>query len=343
MSSINARIHIFPYDSHAVRALSAALTAACIALAGDCDEAQDWLDYTVEYLFTLYSPWGSVDGGWAEGPHYWMTGMAYLTEAANLIRKFLNVDLYARPFFQKTGDFPLYTKAPGTKRVCFGDDSTMGDLPSLKVGYNVRQFAGVTGNPHYQWYFEQIKAGAAGTEMEFYNYGWWDLAFDDLLYAHDYPAVQSETPASLPPFKWFRDVGCVAIQKYMDDPERHIQFVFKSSQFGSLSHSHGDQNAFLLRAFGEDLAVQGGYYVAFNSQMHRNWRRQTVSKNAILIDDEGQYAGRDKALAKKACGHILEAREEEDHLLHQRRRDGCLSGGQFSCHPRGTGCLFLQM
>ena len=51
---------------------------------------------------------------------------------------FLQVDaILARPFFARTLDFPLYTKGPGTRRVSFGDDSTMGDLPSLKVGYNV--------------------------------------------------------------------------------------------------------------------------------------------------------------------------------------------------------------
>ncbi|MCM2477745.1 DUF4962 domain-containing protein [Rhizobium sp. CG5] len=308
-----ARIHVFPYDSHAVRSLSAALTAACIALAGEDDDVDRWLDYTVEFLFTLYSPWGSADGGWAEGPHYWMTGMAYLIDAANLIKKFFKIDLYQRPFFQKTGDFPLYTKAPGTRRACFGDDSTLGDLPSLKVGYNVRQFAGVTGNPYYQWYFEALKADAAGTSHEFYNYGWWDLNFDDLIYFHDFPKIEPKEPVDLPQLKWFKDVGWVAIQKYMDDPDRHIQFLFKSSAFGSLSHSHGDHNAFLLHAFGEDLAIQSGYYVAFNSSMHREWRRQTVSKNAILIGGIGEYAGTDKAIAKKASGRIIAAREAADH------------------------------
>ncbi|KQW50149.1 MULTISPECIES: DUF4962 domain-containing protein [unclassified Ensifer] len=310
-----ARIHVFPYDSHAVRSLSAALTAACIALAGESDEAESWLDYTIEFLFTLYSPWGDADGGWAEGPHYWMTGIAYLTEAANLIKNFLDVDLYKRPFFHKTGDFPLYTKAPGTRRACFGDDSTLGDPPGVKVGYNVRQFAGVTGNPYYQWYYERLKADAAGTEMEFYNYGWWDLNFDDLVYRHDYPQITAQAPSDLPPVKWFKDIGWVAIQKYMDDPARHIQFLFKSSTFGSLSHSHGDQNAFLLYAFGEDLAIQSGYYVAFNSTMHRNWRRQTISKNAILIDGKGQYADGDKTIAKKAGGRIVTVREEPSHVF----------------------------
>ncbi|UXN67779.1 DUF4962 domain-containing protein (plasmid) [Devosia neptuniae] len=310
----HARIQVFPYDSHAVRSLSAVLTPACIALDGESEEATAWLDYTLDFLATLYSPWAGTDGGWAEGPHYWMTGIAYFIEAANLLRKYLGVDLYRRPFFQNTGAFPLYTKAPGTRRACFGDDSTLGDLPGLKVGYNVRQFAGVTGNGHYQWYFERLKADAAGTEMAFYNYGWWDLNFDDLQYQHDFAPIEALPPTDLPAVKWFKDIGWVAIQKHMDDPARHIQFLFKSSAYGSLSHSHGDQNAFLLYAYGEDLAIQSGHYVAFNSSMHRDWRRQTRSKNAILIDGKGQYADKDKALGRRAAGQITEVEENPGHV-----------------------------
>lgn len=310
----HARIHVFPYDSHAVRSLSAVLTPACISLLGDSEEGGEWLDYTVEFLSTLYSPWAGTDGGWAEGPHYWMTGMAYLIEAANLIRSYIGYDLYQRPFFQNTGRFPLYTKAPGTRRANFGDDSTMGDLPGLKVGYNVRQFAGVTGNGHYQWYFDRIKQDATGTEMAFYNYGWWDLNFDDLVYRHDYQQVEAVAPTDLPALSVFNDIGWVTIQKHMEDPDRHLQFVFKSSPYGSLSHSHGDQNAFVLYAYGEDLAIQSGYYVAFNSQMHVNWRRQTRSKNAVLIGGKGQYADKDKALARRAAGRIVSVDEQPGHI-----------------------------
>lgn len=310
----HANIHLFPYDSHAVRSVSAVLVPCCIALLGEEEEAGEWLDYSIEFLFTVYSPWGDSDGGWAEGPHYWMTGMAYLTEAANLLKNFTGLDLYQRPFFQKTGDFPLYTKAPDTRRATFGDDSTMGDLVCLKVGYNLRQFAGVTGNPAYQWYFEEVKRNDPGTEMAFYNYGWWDLNFDELMYRHDYPLLEAAPPADEDRLRWFKGIGWAAIQTHMDDPKRHVHFVMKSSPFGSISHSHGDQNAFCLAAYGEDLAIQSGHYVAFNSTMHQAWRRQTRSKNAILINGKGQYADRDKAKAMASAGRIITAEDRGDHV-----------------------------
>ena len=313
----HANIQLFPFDSHAVRAVSAVLIPAAIALLDDEPEAEDWLNYAIEFLATVYSPWGDAQGGWAEGPHYWMTGMAYLIDAANLLKGYTGIDLYQRPFFQHTGDFPLFTKAPDTRRATFGDDSTMGDLPSLKVGYNLRQFAGVTGNGAYQWYYDEIKRNDPGTEMAFYNYGWWDLNFDELAYRTDFPLIEAAPPPSQDYLRWFKGIGWVAIQTDMAEPDKHIQFVMKSSPYGSISHSHGDQNAFCLAGFGEDLAIQSGYYVAFNSSMHQKWRRQTRSKNAILIDGKGQYAAGDKALAMRSSGQILTAEQRKDHIYIQ--------------------------
>ncbi|WP_245624131.1 DUF4962 domain-containing protein [Jannaschia donghaensis] len=315
----NARIQLFPYDSHAVRAVSAVLIPAAIALLDDAEEgdalgeAEDWLQYSIEFLFAVYSPWGDADGGWAEGPHYWMTGMAYLIDAANLLKSYTGIDLYQRPFFQKTGDFPLYTKAPDTRRATFGDDSTMGDLPAVKIGFNLRQFAGVTGDGAYQWYYDEILRTNPGTDMAFYNWGWWDFRFDELTYRTDFPIVEATPPTD--GMRHFAGIGWVAIQRGMATPDDRIQFVMKSSPFGSVSHSHGDQNAFCLAGFGEDLAIQSGHYVAFNSTMHQNWRRQTLSKNAILIDGKGQYAGKDKAEAMRATGRIEVAEDRGDHIF----------------------------
>lgn len=310
----NAKIQLFPYDSHAVRAVSAVLIPASIALLDDSPEAETWLNYSIEFLFTIYSPWGDKQGGWAEGPHYWMTGMAYLIDAANLLKSYAGIDLYQRPFFQHTGDFPFYTKAPATRRGTFGDDSTMGDLPCLKVAYNLRQFAGVTGNAHYQWYFEEILRNDPGTAMEFYNFGWWDLNFDDMVYRHDFPVIKSVPPTDIDTLRWFKGIGWAAIQHGLKSPDQHIGFIMKSSSYGSISHSHGDQNAFVMSAYGEDLAIQSGYYVAFNSSMHKDWRRQTRSKNAILINGAGQYANKDKALAMSATGNIEQAIQHSDHV-----------------------------
>ncbi|WP_010276772.1 DUF4962 domain-containing protein [Paenibacillus senegalensis] len=308
-----SKIHRVPYDSHAVRSLSSVLVPACLAMLHEEPQAKEWLHYTVEYYAGLYTPWGGRDGGWAEGPMYWTTGMAFVTEALNLLKKQTRLDFYRRPFFQKTGDFPLYCFSPDTVRASFGDQSTLGDPVSLKTGFNIRQFAGVTGNGLYQWYYEQVREADVDPESKYYNYGWWDFRFDEMMYRHDYPQTAPIKPTAdkIEPVKWFRDIGWVAMHSRMDDPSEHIMLLTKSSRYGSISHSHGDQNGFLLHAYGEPLAIESGYYIAFNSTMHTRWRRQTLSTNSLLIDGIGQYAGGDKSLCLDAYGVIEDAYSRE--------------------------------
>ncbi|MCC2684995.1 MAG: alginate lyase [Paenibacillaceae bacterium] len=310
-----SKIHQVPYDSHAVRSLSSVLTPCCIAMWGDKPEAREWLDYTIEYYFCLFSPWGGEDGGWAEGPMYWTTGMAFLTEALNLIKKFNGIDIYRRPFFQRTGDFPLFCCPPDTSRASFGDQSNLGERPGLKTGALMRQFAGVTGNGMYQWYYEQVKAWDTAAEKKFFNNGWWDFTFDEMLYRHDFPEVKAAAPTELPPVKWFKDIGWVAMHHRPETPEEHVMLLTKSSPYGSLSHSHGDQNGFLLHAFGEPLAIESGYYIGFNTDMHKQWRRQTKSTNSLLIDGKGQYAEQNKLDSIMAKGRVEQVWWEDSHWV----------------------------
>lgn len=309
---VRTRIHYSLYDSHAVRSLSSVIIPCCIVLLGEYEEARQWLDYAIDYLNVVYTPWGGEDGGWAEGAAYWTTAMAFVTEAMNTLKSFTGMDLYQRPFFKKTGDFPLYCNPVDTYRASFCDQSNLGDYPGHKVAFNIRQFAGATGNGNYQWYYDRVMAREPEISQEFYNKGWWDFYFDDMVYRYDYrdcrPCAQAEPLRTA----WFRDVGWVAINRDLKEFENHIFFLTKSSPYGSVSHSHGDQNTFVLFAFGEPLIIQSGYYVGFNSSMHRDWRRQTKSQNTILINGQGQYAGMDKVLQLKASGCVEAVEERQD-------------------------------
>lgn len=308
---VHSRIHFSLYDSHAVRSLSSVLTPCSIAMLGDVPKARDWLDYTIEYFSVIYTPWGGMDGGWAEGPMYWTTGMAYVIDALNLIKNYLGIDLYQRPFFQKTGDFPLYCNPVDTYRASFCDQSNLGKYPGHKTACNMRQFAGVTKNPWYQWYYEQVYKREPEIDPAFFNAGWWDFGFDEMVFQHGYGETKFQEQKPFPLVKWFRDIGWVAINKDPQDFDRHLFFLAKSSPYGSVSHSHGDQNSFLLFAYGEPLVIKSGHYVGFNTSMHRQWRRQTKSHNTLLIGGLGQYAGMDKAKQLTATGNICHVTQEE--------------------------------
>lgn len=308
---VNTRIHYSLYDSHAVRSLSSVIVPCCIAMLGERKEAQPWLDYAIEYFHTIYTPWGGKDGGWAEGPAYWTTGMAFVIDAMNMIKSYLGIDLYQRPFFQKTGDFPLYCNPADTYQTSFCDQSNLGGYPGQKVAFNIRQFAGTTGNRNYQWYYNQVMEREPEISREFYNKGWWDFYYDNMTYLYDYGDRELHLEEEIKHVAWFQDIGWVAINENLKDAANHLFFLTKSSSYGSISHSQADQNTFVLWAYGEPLIVTSGYYVGFNSSMHREWRRQTKSANTLLIRGQGQYAGMDKVKQLGAKGTICQVRETD--------------------------------
>ena len=64
--------------------------------------------------------------------------------------------------------------------------------------------------------------------------------------------------------------------------------MMRSSTFGSESHSHADQNSFVLEAYGEPLAVPSGLYNLYSSAHHHGWTRQTRAHNSVTFDGAGQ-------------------------------------------------------
>ncbi len=303
------------YDSHAIRSISSVLIPCGIAMLGEDDgTVKKWLKYATEYINVIYTPWGGDDGGWCEGTFYWTTGMAFVIDALNILKNYSGIDLLKRPFFQKTAEFPMMCLPYDTIRASFGDQTNLGNTPTLKTAFNVRALAGITGNGEHQWYFDQVAKNETYDSTEFFDVGWWDFYFDEMLHLSNCGEIPAKTPNSGRRVKWFKDVGWVAIHKDIADPENHIYFLTKSSKYGSLSHSHGDQNAFYLHAFGDPLLVETGYYIGFNSSFHRKWRKKSHSKNVLLIDGQSQYFEMDKTLQLASNGEVKSVTETENYV-----------------------------
>jgi hypothetical protein len=115
--------------------------------------------------------------------------------------------------------------------------------------------------------------------------------------------------SELPAHRFFRDVGWVSLHSALGRPDDDIQVTFKSSPYGSFSHSHADQNAFILNAYGESLAINSSYREFHGSPHHREWTRQTKSKNDLLIDGLGQ-----KAQDKRATGSITRFESKDRYV-----------------------------
>ena len=310
------RLHVYPYNSHSIRSLSSVMIPACICMLFEQSEAEEWLHYAIEYLSGLYPPWGGKEGGWSEGSIYWTSATSYILSAMDNLKSFCGIDLFKRPFFHQTANFPLYCH-PHDTYGCGFSDGTYDDKPGFKTAINVQQFGAITGNPQFQWYYDKCME-RLGPYPEPFQQFYDDMFFLDVMFAYRYKPVVASAPTNGRIVKWFKDVGWAAVNLNIADDDEHIMLLVKSSPFGSVSHSHADQNSFTLFAYGQPLLINAGYYTSKNagyaSPMHC-YTRETYAHNNILIDGKGQMADlRQNERRREAKGNIVSVTESSQYV-----------------------------
>jgi hypothetical protein len=289
--------------SHSVRFMAMTGIAA-LAFWDDLPEARDWWAFVYAWYRDVFTPWGGVDGGWAEGPAYWR-GVYEHAVFQDALFALGDPLAYNQPFWRNTGYFQVYFVQP-YPATAFGDLSNAGQFnmePGVK--HFLEHLSRVTGNGYYRSYAAlYTDTRPLPHQMGLENlYRAYPTAAE--YWIRDFIASRAPLPearplAELPGSRYFADVGWVAFHSALGDPANDIMLAFKSSPYGSFSHSHADQNAFIINAYGQQLAINSGYREYHRSQMHKYYTRQTLSKNNILINRHGQ-----ETEDKRASGRIL--------------------------------------
>jgi hypothetical protein len=278
-------------SSHPIRFMAmTGLTA--LALWDDLPEqARDWWQLAYTFYRDRFPSWGGDDGGWAEGVAYWRGTMEHAAFQDALVA--IGDPLaYNTPFWRNTPYFQVYTVQP-FRHTAFGDLSNAGkfDIEPRSAEF-LLHLARVLRDGRLVTYADlaNVKERAAESGLRGLN-RLYPTAAEFLL--RNFTVAHLALPAprpldDLPPSRHFADIGWVAMHSALGRPDDNIHVAFKSSPYGSFSHSHADQNAFILNAWGENLAINSGYREFHRSPHHQGWTWQTKSKNAILIDGQGQ-------------------------------------------------------
>lgn len=280
--------HTHPFENHEGRVL-AFLGNAGLSFLGDIPEARDWLEYVIRCYLTSFPGWGSDAGGWAQGLGYWSGYVGFLSTFAESLRGATDVDILRRPFYRNTGYLSLYFHPPYAPRGAFGDDS--GGPPSHAERVLVDFFAETWQDPYLKW--QAVTRAQAPPDSPFLVDGgerWNEWAMEDVLSVLRAGSKRTgpQPPAGLEGSRFWPDIGWVAMHSRLGDAEKDVWALFKSSRYGSFSHSHGDQNTFQLNAYGEALAIDSGYYPYYGSPHHSLWTRQTRAHNGVLVNGRGQ-------------------------------------------------------
>ena len=277
-------------DNHSGRLLGF-LGECGIALAGECDDVPGWCDFIFPTTVAMYPWWGGREGGWAQGVSY-SSAYCYLYYHFLLgIREAAAVDFYKKPFFRAHGDWRLMCIPPNAYMIPFGDGRTGGRGSVISTWGIQRHLGRIYGDSRYLRHAEQCAAASGGDLVESRG------LISPLSF------LTPESPVADKPFprsdaRLFSDIGWLAIRTDMHESENDIRFMMRASQYGSESHSHGDQNAFVIEAFGEPLAVPSGLYNLYSSAHHHGWTRQTKACNGITFDDAGQITRSTEAVGR---------------------------------------------
>jgi hypothetical protein len=283
----------FPGESHDGR-LIAYLTDMSLAMAGETDDAETWLTYSLKALLTFYPHWAGIDGGWAEGTPYGLWYNGFYIPAFEGLRQLADYDLWQRPFFNRIRYFFFYCTANHGEIRPFGDGAESGG-PGVRRGSGYAELmsfhAQRYNDPYIGWWVNQIP-----------DYRGQKDGFGALLHEDELPV---KVPSDLPNSRIFKGVGWAGLHSDLTQPKNDTCLIFKSSPYGSVSHSHADQNAFAIMKGGTALAIPSGYYgPSYGKPHHAQWTRATKANNCILVDGQGQ-----KIRSADATGKIIDFKD----------------------------------
>lgn len=261
-----------PAESHAGR-LICYLSEYAAVLKDETPDAVEWLDYSLRALTTFYPHWGGADGGWAEGVSYAMGYNGISLTTLEALRAAAGVDLWKRPFFRGIRRYFLYCTAPNGEMKPFGDGSERPGVGGAAI--LMRHYGRRLNDPACVWWAQQAMRGESGELIS--------LITED--------TVPAAPPRDQPAAAVFRGIGWAALHSALDNPANDTFLLLKSSPYGSVSHSHADQNSFAIMKGGRALAIPSGHYgPAYGMPHHADWTRQTKANNSILVNGEGQVA-----------------------------------------------------
>ena len=259
-------VRVYPENGIAFNALGK-FVGAMLIIRGDMPELDGWLRSALPIYVAAVSPWGGDDGGFANGSTYaeWDAGESLVMW--DLIERVLGVPFYKKPWLAEFARFIAYALPPGVPAGVFGDGAEVNRKEDwARFGKAIANRSDTTLS---RWYAKQ-QTGEDYARLHI------------LLSPREYGAAVA-LPSSQPNGAYFPVIGWSAMHSSLSDRLRTSVF-FKSSPFGSVNHSHADQNSFIMYAEGKVLAMDSGVYDYYNSAHWRSYYKQTRAHNAITFD-----------------------------------------------------------
>lgn len=268
----------FTLSSHGFQIATHVLAIAAL-MAGDSDRAVLWFRETYPLVSTIVTPWGGGDGGYSNGVNYGVWEFVNHVDSWDIIQNATGLRYFDTAWVRNFAEFLTYFTPPGVAHAGFGDGGEKlrpelwSEIARLYVERGRAAFAG----PLFSSWKAFAETSSADDNIS--NALLWPRLFGSTGDDREEPMPAERIPHAA----IFPDIGWAVAHSDIKDPARY-SVLFKSSQFGSFSHSHADQNSFFVSGHGKPLLIDSGYYDGYRSKHHNGWTRQTRAHNAITYD-----------------------------------------------------------
>ena len=294
------------FDSHAGREI-VFLAHIALVFHEHIPEAQSWLEWLRPVLCGIWPIWAGDDGAWAEGPSYGLAYVTIMTMFATALKRGTGVDLYRKPFWRNHARWRQYCLPPYAEWMGFGDHTERWASSWRSNADLVDLIGRETETGEFTPYVGAFRAEAEHmqTPPERRSSGVLPQLF--LAPAAETPPSEERGPGM---FRLFPAAGWAAVRTDLDDPARDVAMIFRSSPLGAISHSHANNNDFILHAGGKVLAMPSGYYAGYGSDHHTHWVWHTKSHNCLTLSDASQIMRSHESTGK------IENSFEDDRLIY---------------------------
>lgn len=256
----------------------------------------------LEYYYELWAVRAPAtgfnrDGAWHNGTGYFSANLTTLHYMPMTLSYVTHTDFLQHPWYHNAARAMVYSWPPHSKSSGFGDGSENNDTPNRQYAGFADFLARELGDSYAGWY-----ASECDKELQ-----------EDIelrLYRMCSPQTYNTTlPSELSKMTWYQDIGEVAMHSHLGTVEKDVNLSFRSSVFGSGSHTTASQNAFNLLYQGKDIYRSSGYYYKYNSAHAIMSYRHSRAHNTLLVNGIGQ------TFSPQGYGNIMRAMEGE-HITY---------------------------
>lgn len=332
------------FDSHAGREI-VFLAQLGLVFHEEIPEARDWLRWLRPVLCGVWPIWAGDDGAWSEGVSYANPYVTIMSRFASILKAGAGIDLYRRPFWRNYCRWKQWVQPPYAEWTGFGDHSERWKEGWTATADLVELVARETRSPEFMPYVaayrEEIRSmgeGPVERRMPVTN--------PTLMLAPglDDGGGKSDTGSGTavgPVSAVFPYAGWAAVRTGFDSGTDDVAFIFRSSRFGSFSHSHSNNNDFIIHAGGRVMAMPSGYYGGYGSKHHAHWVWHTKANNCITLSDAPQLMR-----SHEAQGYVLHSHEDDQLAYFCGNADASYRLQASRCRRhvvflKSTRCFFL--